>query len=465
MDWLMELDATEAVRYRLHLFIRSQQYYGNSCTRCFLSKPLKKCASCKVVSYCSRKHQVEDWKLHKLDCSALKNLSRRFSNVRHKSFESFSEYRDTLAMELKRFHKREMLTEYERSICELPWVCSVCYSKDSLNFECEKCKAVVYCSLEHKQDDEGHKAECQRLEFSRIFDSFPYENGFKWERTDFVFEKVPTHIQFLPKDMDELSCLIQKQIKSPKGIHEMISYYIHNDFYSVSATILYALERIGLIDRRVFTRKPSMTEEERRDRLADRVVNNMLYSMGNIKTLKMEPAMIIHFVAVDEYEVTLNWITFVGLFTHWLLNIDYPKLIFIGPALKYCDEPDFDALTIRSGYQCYKRAYKDIVNSLEKPDMVILLDYRNGKKDFDEFDDTSSRRALFKHKGVPLIVTASKQDQLEHFVNKQSDLSYVEVLADVHKNPFADSRPRRIWDEKCLSTCVKNDYIAILTRN
>ena len=44
------------------------------CTSCPKTANLKLCSRCRSVFYCSREHQVSDWKIHKLEC---KKLARR----------------------------------------------------------------------------------------------------------------------------------------------------------------------------------------------------------------------------------------------------------------------------------------------------------------------------------------------------------------------------------------------------
>jgi len=38
------------------------------CVVCGKTEDLKKCAKCLVVFYCSKEHQTQDWKRHKLEC-------------------------------------------------------------------------------------------------------------------------------------------------------------------------------------------------------------------------------------------------------------------------------------------------------------------------------------------------------------------------------------------------------------
>ncbi|CAA0827867.1 Histone-lysine N-methyltransferase ASHR1 [Striga hermonthica] len=46
------------------------------CEWCFSSADLKKCSACHVVWYCSSKCQKSDWKMHSVECSALKKVDK-----------------------------------------------------------------------------------------------------------------------------------------------------------------------------------------------------------------------------------------------------------------------------------------------------------------------------------------------------------------------------------------------------
>ncbi|KAE9103480.1 hypothetical protein PF010_g13724 [Phytophthora fragariae] len=42
---------------------------GRACPICGKTESLKHCASCKRVSYCSREHQRQHWKVHRAECT------------------------------------------------------------------------------------------------------------------------------------------------------------------------------------------------------------------------------------------------------------------------------------------------------------------------------------------------------------------------------------------------------------
>ncbi|PIA27178.1 hypothetical protein AQUCO_08200002v1 [Aquilegia coerulea] len=49
---------------------------GSRCDKCFASRNLKKCSACQISFYCSTTCQKSEWKLHQLECHALKKLSK-----------------------------------------------------------------------------------------------------------------------------------------------------------------------------------------------------------------------------------------------------------------------------------------------------------------------------------------------------------------------------------------------------
>ena len=44
--------------------------FPHCCHVCGSTQSLKRCAKCKTIFYCSREHQISDWKNHKVDCKA-----------------------------------------------------------------------------------------------------------------------------------------------------------------------------------------------------------------------------------------------------------------------------------------------------------------------------------------------------------------------------------------------------------
>ncbi|KAL5209790.1 hypothetical protein ABZP36_005413 [Zizania latifolia] len=48
---------------------------GANCDNCFSSRNLRKCSVCRVACYCGRDCQVEEWKLHQLECRAMAALT------------------------------------------------------------------------------------------------------------------------------------------------------------------------------------------------------------------------------------------------------------------------------------------------------------------------------------------------------------------------------------------------------
>jgi hypothetical protein len=55
-------------------FSRSLMDYRDACNVCGAKGELMRCSKCKQAKYCSREHQVEDWKTHKRYCGNAKEI-------------------------------------------------------------------------------------------------------------------------------------------------------------------------------------------------------------------------------------------------------------------------------------------------------------------------------------------------------------------------------------------------------
>ena len=48
--------------------------YVDACNVCGVRGQLMRCSKCKQAKYCSREHQVEDWKTHRTVCGSAKQM-------------------------------------------------------------------------------------------------------------------------------------------------------------------------------------------------------------------------------------------------------------------------------------------------------------------------------------------------------------------------------------------------------
>ncbi|KAK9872292.1 hypothetical protein WA026_017094 [Henosepilachna vigintioctopunctata] len=441
----------------------TEVYYGDICNFCFDARR-STCSTCNLISYCCAVHKIMD-SHHKSICIALRNIQNELKCTPNCSFEDFTKYREDFELKLKK--KLDSLSFFDKQICEFPWVCVICYSKENLIFPCEKCKAVVYCSLEHKEKDaDQHDRNCKNLQLCKIFDSLPYEYGFPFMLQSVTLHEIPRTVKYFPKDIHEYSSLIQKQFNSEiTNLNDLINYIKFNDLYAPPTIILYSLNKIGLMDKRKFLPAPDLSKSERQTQQIEREAQLLALERGAIQNFITEPKMVVHIVAASEYEVLLDWTYGIKVITDWLFNVDYVQYFVVGLTMKKLIIPDFQRLLADSEIQMLPKNYKEVAKKLPKPNLVVLFNYGPKKVSTKEFDDRDSQRALFKHKGVPLVVTSTHECVLNNFIEKLKVSLNVIVKVDTHKNPFAEARPYRIWDKKCPTTYSDNSFIAVLVRN
>ena len=108
----------------------------------------KFCSKCKLVPYCSREHQVADWKNHKKICQSndpIDLITKMDQNI-------------NISQDNRKVNSSKRVEQIENS-CGY----KQCY-KVSKSF-CSKCKKVHYCSRQHQVADwKHHKQTCQSID-------------------------------------------------------------------------------------------------------------------------------------------------------------------------------------------------------------------------------------------------------------------------------------------------------------
>ncbi|GAV76217.1 SET domain-containing protein/zf-MYND domain-containing protein [Cephalotus follicularis] len=61
-----------------YVFVPHREFTNSVCHFCFAVTEVKMCSACHYVWYCSRECQKLDWKLHRLECRALKTLEKQW---------------------------------------------------------------------------------------------------------------------------------------------------------------------------------------------------------------------------------------------------------------------------------------------------------------------------------------------------------------------------------------------------
>ncbi|GBC02154.1 hypothetical protein RclHR1_04480018 [Rhizophagus clarus] len=128
---------------------------NDTCSRCGKTSVVEVgggiCSKCKLVFYCSRDCQKEDWKRHKKECNhssvtTTKSTSSRLADV--SITETNNEIKDN----------KEIETKKNDDVCSRCGKTSIVEAGGGI---CSKCKSVFYCSRDcQKEDWKRHKKEC-----------------------------------------------------------------------------------------------------------------------------------------------------------------------------------------------------------------------------------------------------------------------------------------------------------------
>ncbi|XP_044752790.1 uncharacterized protein LOC123312429 [Coccinella septempunctata] len=427
-------------------------YYGNVCAKCFKRSDLFKCEKCKGIQYCSKKHQMQDWPFHKRICSYLKT-PKCYKGMDERTFY-YEKFNFMLGM---RDHLgSNLMNHFEKELCLLPWLCKICYSADNLDlFVCEGCYSVPYCSMEHKKQDlEMHKKICGKLNLGRLMASLGYENGHKVKLIQFDYESIRQGERHFPTSMKGLLKLLQRQVRFPRNDCEALNISIFGDRYAAAATILSALENSDYIIKRKFNWSPNKQLSQVTDK--------------NPKAKKkFSGTLVIHIVQASDYEMNIHWPNYVGLLLDWLINVHHVKIILVGKDLLNFEAPNFDSINHLATCEVYTKDYQDVVDKIDRPDIVVLYNFGYPKmSSLNEFVKSSGLLSLVKYSQVPVVLTSAfviflKKLSIGIALLQRSD---IEMALTMNVNQFSDCRSIRFWDKTEFLCGHLNEVVTIFRK-
>lgn len=425
---------------------RKRVYYPNVCNYCFSMNNLKRCSACLKVYYCSKEHQKNDWAFHKPTCAAMNELKTEIPFPEDCDDEKYLVYSEALLeklMEIRGYHNDD-ITEYEKQICSILWLCAFCYKKPLRKHVCEKCLVVGYCSEAHKESDLCHRKNCISLRFCRIFDSLNYENSYKFTPITSTYYPIKKKLMYFPTNKFEFGLLMQNQVRDFSVEENIVALNVFLEQFMPAATIIFALESCGMIQKRQLVSKEK-NKNKKKHATPEKSKNSK---------------MTIHIIFGDDYELSFQWDSFAKLLIDWIENISSVEVVLT--SIKYADIPDnsFESTNQLFKLTVYGENYSEMVFS-EAPDILVLFECQRG---FYYEKDLSFLRSYFNFENVPFIFASGDNGIVENMCNLVTKLPDVVNMTELLKNDYTDYRIQREWKFE-LRPYRKNKYFAVYRRS
>ncbi|XP_051157737.1 uncharacterized protein LOC127279435 isoform X1 [Leptopilina boulardi] len=235
-------------------------FYANICPVCLKhdrETRLKICSGCKMISYCGKEHQTQNWSKHKEICKIISNqlkmsktsnifdaVSPLKSNTSDNGIITLKEKKNyVLQFVIDKF--KHDLNPFEIQMILFPKHCETCGITDPIALtSCPNCPHANFCN-EHKNDSE-HIKVCTMYTNCCLMDA--YQILIKLNKTlreDFAVNIFNGNVENFPKSMTEfmdLHCTFK--------IFDLKTLFFQNLFYSDyltnSMTLCYILKKLNL---------------------------------------------------------------------------------------------------------------------------------------------------------------------------------------------------------------------------
>ncbi|XP_043270292.1 uncharacterized protein [Venturia canescens] len=220
-------------------------FFPNACNVCHVygkDVELKRCSSCKMITYCGRKHQIEHWPLHKDICRVLSDILKEKGKLYEpRTNMERKEAWLVVKTHLKRLVERKLgrtLTNHEMEMIQAPRSCEICHETDPQKLSnCNDCPFASFCN-KHPQDSK-HSEKCKA---NNIF----LETHFVMLPPGEYFES-NNYGKSIPRDMKEAIKLYESTYRfdklfEPKRIWDIVL----SDHISRVYTFLYVMEKLAL---------------------------------------------------------------------------------------------------------------------------------------------------------------------------------------------------------------------------
>jgi splicing suppressor protein 51 len=401
---------------------------------------LKKCSNCKMISYCSKKHQREHWSAHKDLCKVISKVCKRdrITNLFEKAVgispDEYRYYRCHYVNECTKELGRE-LDLWEKEMIYYPQVCHTCYESDIQKLTtCQKCHHVSYCQPSHLKND--HDIWCKEFQVYHDITIYQCLHGI-------IQPSIPHRMlqQYAPLTGDMETFMLNMTVSKKLS---RLNFVALTDIATCPLTVLFSLQ-------------------------------NSNFPLEEMKSLT------IHLVGAEiqfEIDTVRKWEL---LLLHLIPNLSTLQVVFIGPELKLdsaliqilgqdktCRECNTAGKKVI--YEFWQGLYHDFLKSekYQKPDLISAFNaglYRI--TDFEGKDTWSpSIKAMLKEPGIPVVITEYTEQELPLDLQRiQSIVDSLEIIMSPARNPFASSKPSlNFLSEEVVPVIFKNFYITILKR-
>lgn len=401
-------------------------YYSNICHVCFnhnRESHTKICTGCKLVSYCCKQHQLEDWPAHKEFCKLISNelkitgTTNIFDAVI--KVESSSNGLITLGERRKlvlRFVMEKMKNNFPPSQTEMILFskhCEICGLTDpSALTACVNCPHANFCH-QHNNDSE-HQKICFFYTLCSFMDAWQVMVRQNKTEEHNVVTMFDGNLNQFPGKMSEfIKLYCSFKYSDPKSLLYQKFYY--SDYLTNSMTLCYILKKFNL---------------------------------------SMNSQVEIHLIVENAEEICRDhyW----ELILHWLPQINNLKLIFFLPDVNFIEFP------VKICEKCNKSGKKIILEfcplmygvyeESNKPDIVVGFNLDNRF-----LKDISDAFKILKNVKCPFVITTLNSTEGDKNFKMLNDLFQV-VDFNLEKNPFSSTKYCRQFNE-LQGVAASNMYI------
>ncbi|CAG7728844.1 unnamed protein product [Allacma fusca] len=392
---------------------------------------LSACAGCRMVKYCSKGHQVDDWPSHKQICNAIRKILK--AEGRKHLYEGCSNFVENQSQWLQmRFHymqtfrdliERE-LEPYEKEMMLFPvCFCTICSPQGNMTL-CD------ICHHHHHQSDLSTKGESQWCEEFRMWlDLITWESNIGLMKP-YINNKLKFSpgVEF-PKDIQTYL----SRFPSPEGFPENLSRAVTAEVATVPLSILWSI-------------------------------------LENAKSLAQGPTLTIHLIGAEmdfEGNHPIKWEMFL---LHHLPAVRKLNLVLIGPELLpdstiplLCTDCKHKGNQLKISYESgtlYHEYRQD--ESFVRPHIICAFNCGMYRKTGFNGEDTWSPTIPLLANTDMLITTAYTETEVSQDSERLlSQCPGLRMIEHFRENPFRSLRPQRtLINEDVEPLMYKNQYIA-----